>query len=391
PEPEPEPDKHPLEDELRGLAERLESAPDFFGVLDLPWDSDAEAFRQAHLKLAQKLHPDRFADAPEDIQDLATETFDKVRAAWEVLGDDEARAAYIDRVIHGKKTEDELAMEQVENYWAAEADFKRGLAAFNAGRIREAHGLFESAVTREANELEFRAYLGFTTFQLHKKSDADKADLGKEMLKEVLERNKEQKRKLDAAWVLMGRIFRDEGNDKGARRCFVQALKLNASNGDAQREMRRLTNSTPAAKKKAEEEKSGGFFSRWFGRKRARLARSDVGEHAVRGLQVQVLVQAGQGHPAAAHPYSGHGAVDDDGVEHEGLLCAQVEQMLACGGDHAAGSGDHCGLATLQRFGQLGERSDHSMLKVDVGLWIVGIELARCPAPHRIAEEGRKS
>ena len=104
-------------------------------------------------------------------------------------------------------------------------------------------------------------------FQLHKTSDAEKADEGKEMLKEVLEKNKEQKRKLDAAWVLMGRIFRDEGNDKGARRCFVQALKLNASNGDAQREMRRLTGGGPAAKKKAEEKKSGGFFSRWFGKK----------------------------------------------------------------------------------------------------------------------------
>ena len=38
-------------------------------------------------------HPDRFADAPEDLQDL-TGAFDKVRAAWEVLGDDEKRAAH---------------------------------------------------------------------------------------------------------------------------------------------------------------------------------------------------------------------------------------------------------------------------------------------------------
>lgn len=266
-DPAPVAPKHPLEDDLHQLKSRIASAPDFFGIFDVPWDADAEAFRRAHLQLAQKLHPDRFSDATDELQDLATETFDKVREAWEVLGDEDARAAYIDKVIHGKKTEDELAMEQVENYWAAEADFKRGLAAFNAGRVREAHELFKSAVGREESELEFRAYLGFTTFQLFKASDAEQADTGKEMLKEVLEKNKEQERKLDAAWVLMGRIFRDQGNDKGARRCFVQALKINASNGDAQREMRRLSGGGPGRKKAEEKKKSGGFFSRWFGKK----------------------------------------------------------------------------------------------------------------------------
>jgi curved DNA-binding protein CbpA len=267
PEPEAVVEIHPLENDLRDLAEKIEMAPDLFGVLDVPWDSETEAFRQGHLKLAQKLHPDRYSDASDELQDLATETFDKVRAAWEVLGDETARGAYIDKVIHGKKTEDELAMEQVENYFAAEADFKRGHAAFISGRIRQAHELFKSAVEREPNELEFRAYLGFTSYQLFKTSDLEKAEVGKEMLKEVLEKNKEQERKLDAAWVLMGRIFRDEGNDKGARRCFVQALKINASNGDAQREMRRLTGTAPNSKKKADEQKSGGFFSRWFGKK----------------------------------------------------------------------------------------------------------------------------
>ena len=267
PEVEEAVEKHPLEDDLRSLAEQIEGSPDLFGVLDVPWDSDTEAFRQGHLNLAQKLHPDRFSDASDELQDLATETFDKVRAAWEVLGDETKRAAYIDKAIHGKKTEDELAMEQVENYFAAEADFKRGHAAFISGRIRQAHELFKGAVEREPNELEFRAYLGFTSYQLHKTTDLEKAEVGKDMLKEVLEKNKEQERKLDAAWVLMGRIFRDEGNDKGARRCFVQALKINASNGDAQREMRRLTGATPNSKKKAEEKKSGGFFSRWFGKK----------------------------------------------------------------------------------------------------------------------------
>lgn len=262
----PEPEKHPLEDELRALHRQISAAETHFAALDVAWDDGAEAFRKAHISLAQKLHPDRFTDASEAVQELANETFDRIRAAWEVLGDEEARGKYIDRVIHGKKSEEELAMEQVEQYWAGEADFKRGLASFNAGRMRQAHELFVSAVDKVPDELEFRAYLGFTSFSLNATTDPDKADEGKEMLKEVLEKNKEQTRKLDSAWVLMGRIFRDQDNHQGAKRCFVQALKLNPSNGDAQRELRRLSGGSPGSKKSAETEKKG-FFSRWFGKK----------------------------------------------------------------------------------------------------------------------------
>ena len=263
---EPAPEKHPLEDELRALHAQITAAETHFAALDVTWDDGAEAFRKAHLALAQKLHPDRFTDASEEVQELANEAFDRIRAAWEVLGDEEERGKYIDRVIHGKKSEEELAMEQVEQYWAGEADFKRGLAAFNAGRMRQSHELFVSAVEKVPDELEFRAYLGFTTFSLNATSDAEKADEGKEMLKDVLEKNKEQTRKLDSAWVLMGRVFREQDNIQGAKRCFVQALKLNPSNGDAQREMRRLTGGSPGGKKSGQKEEKKGFFSRWFGR-----------------------------------------------------------------------------------------------------------------------------
>ena len=51
--------------------------------------------------------------------------------------DEEKRTAYIDRVIHGVKTEEELAMAQVEAFWKAESEFKRGLAVFHqTGSVR---------------------------------------------------------------------------------------------------------------------------------------------------------------------------------------------------------------------------------------------------------------
>lgn len=266
-EPEPAP-RHPLEDKLRALHERIAAAKDHFEVFELEWDAGEEAFRTAHLDLARLLHPDRYTDANDELQDLATETFDRVRQAWEVLGDATARGAYIDRTVHGMKTEEELAMAQVETFWKAESEFKRGLAVFHQGRLKPAHELFASAHLAVPDELEFRAYYAFTSFkQAHQAGDEMAAEEAKEMLKDVLEKNKEQARKLDAAWVLAGIVYRDLGNEGAAKRCLVQALKLNPSNADANRELRRITGQAPGQKKPEakEEKKSGGFFSRLFG------------------------------------------------------------------------------------------------------------------------------
>ena len=260
--------KHPLEDRLLELRDRFTTAVNHFEAYGLPHDAPSEAFRKVHLELAVALHPDKYIDAPPSLQEVATETFDKERVAWEILGDDAKRAAYIDRVIHGKKTEDELAMEQVQQYWAAENEFKRGVAALNAGRLLQAHQHFQAAVNGVPDELEFRAYFGFTTFQVHRAKDEKAAQAGVVMLKEVLDRNKEQERKLDQGWVLLGRALRDQGNTEGAKRCFVQALRLNPANPDAGRELKRITGVDPTQKKEEpKKEEKKGFFASLFGKK----------------------------------------------------------------------------------------------------------------------------
>jgi tetratricopeptide (TPR) repeat protein len=267
-------EKHPMEDRLRELHRRFTTANHYFDAYGLSSDAPADHFRKCHLEFAQALHPDKYVEASPELQELATEAFDRERVAWETLGDDEKRLAYADRVIRGVKTEEELAMEQVQNYWSAEADFKRGVAALNAGRLLQAHPMFQAAVERVPDELEFRAYLGFTTFQVNRSRDKEAAERGVEMLKDVIERNKEQERKLDLAWVLLGRTYKDAGNDTAAKRCFVQALKLNPANADGLRELKRLSGQEPGRKDEPKAEKRDeaktekkGFFASLFGKK----------------------------------------------------------------------------------------------------------------------------
>ncbi|MDP6934104.1 MAG: DnaJ domain-containing protein [Myxococcota bacterium] len=257
------PEAHPLEARLKELVLRAEAAETHFQFFDISHEADSDAFQSAYTSLARDLHPDRYTNAPPELQELATQVFDRLRQAWEDLGEDDARKKYTDKVIHGIKSEEDLAMEKVQAFWEGEAEYKRGIAAFNAGRMVQAHGFFQKAVELVPHELEFRAYLGFTKFKLNRERDEDLAEEGREMLKDVLEQNKEQDRKLDIAWLLMGRTYMEEENYDIAKRMLIRALKINPENSEAQKYLRRLEKT-----KKEKEDSEKGLLGRMFGRKK---------------------------------------------------------------------------------------------------------------------------
>ena len=67
---------------------------DYYEVLGVNRDADDEAIKKAYRKLAMKWHPDRNPDNPK-----AEEHFKEAKEAYEVLGDQQRRAAY-DRFGH---------------------------------------------------------------------------------------------------------------------------------------------------------------------------------------------------------------------------------------------------------------------------------------------------
>ena len=245
---------------------RMANASNAFEILGHNQDTDGEVLRSAFMDLANQLHPDKFSDAPLEFQNQATEAFDKVRAAWEAIDSPEKRTAYIDHVILGKPTEDEIAMAEVKALLDAEADFKKGIAAFNAGRLSAAHKCFLAAVDAAPEELEFCAYKAYTTFALTRTTDPEVANGSLEDLKNILDANQHQQRRLDGGWVLLGRAYRELGDKDAAKRALVQALRYNPANPDAPRELRRLEGKT-AAQKSKQSDKKPGFFGRLFGKK----------------------------------------------------------------------------------------------------------------------------
>lgn len=265
----PAPPPAPAADEdlskLRRQLDRVKSAENHFEVLSIAWDATDAGYRKAYFGLAQELHPDRWVTHSNEHGQLAGDIFARVSEAWEVLGDKDKRQVYVDSVIHGIKSEDELAMEKVQDILAAENDFKAGTAEFRAGRFVQAHEHFKDAWEKVPEEHEFAAYYGYTLFKVNQGRDAAAAEKGEEMVRSAVDKGT----KLHNGWMLAGMIYRDKGQLDTAQKALLMCLKMNPSNLDAQNELKRVRRGLERQKKEEAAAKGlGGFVRGLFGKKK---------------------------------------------------------------------------------------------------------------------------
>lgn len=255
----PPPPAAPATPDLLRAHARMRAAANHFEVLGVAPDAHPEVIRRAYFALARDLHPDRWITAGPESRERATELFDLVRAAWEVLSDDEARERYIARAIRGEKSEEERAMDRVREILEAETEFKRALAELAAGRFGPASEIFQRASARVPDDQEMAAYAAFAAFRATGGKDPRKAEAALEAL-DLAVREKE---KFDQGHVMIGQIHVALGDEAAARQSFIAALKIRPTNPDATRELKR----GQARQAEAREQASGGFFSKLFGKK----------------------------------------------------------------------------------------------------------------------------
>jgi curved DNA-binding protein CbpA len=80
----------------------LESA-DYYAVLGIGKDADAEAIRQAYYSRARQLHPDRLVGAPEPGRTQASTIYKRVSEAYQTLSDPDLRQIYDESLSKGEK------------------------------------------------------------------------------------------------------------------------------------------------------------------------------------------------------------------------------------------------------------------------------------------------
>ncbi len=242
---------------VRAEIQRIEAATTHHDVLGVPWDSSSEDIQKAFFAIARFLHPDRMTTADLDLLGRASTAFGRAREAWECFRDAGTRQAYLDRVVHGLRSEDELIQEKVQEILSMEALFRRGMTFFHAGQIVKARPCFEEVAQRVPEQAEFRVYLGYTLWRLERGRNPAEAARGRRMLEEALQAGGR-----DDAFVLLGRVCREEGDVEGAARAWARALASNPQNREALREVERV--------RQAQETRAGpgdlkGLLSRFLG------------------------------------------------------------------------------------------------------------------------------
>lgn len=115
---------------------------DYYEVLGVPRDADADAIKKAYRKLALKWHPDRHAG---ESQAKAEEQFKRVSEAYEVLSDSEKRQKY-DRFgqnwRHGQEFEPDpgqrtMSHEEFEATFGSSAGFSDFFQEMFGGQFRQ--------------------------------------------------------------------------------------------------------------------------------------------------------------------------------------------------------------------------------------------------------------
>ena len=86
------------------------------------------------------------------------------------------------------------------------------------------------------------------------------------MIRDVTRENDSQEVKLDSAWVLLAKAYRESGDKNKAFKAITKALKIKPSNIDAQRELKRIRGEAGNSAAAGKEKKGGGLFG-WFGGK----------------------------------------------------------------------------------------------------------------------------
>ncbi len=220
-----------MQRELRDL-ESGGSALSYYQLLGVTADVDGASIRRAYLERSKRFHPDAWyrRDLGE-YGPLLTKWFQRMSAAYEVLSDEETRAAYDSEHRSDLSDTDRIAVEQRE-LTRGEQDRReverraRLLRTKGFARIGAARGLYEQAVTFALNGERMHA---IGALKAARELDPNR----KEIAARLVELEREQVKARAASALLSAREREVHQNWGGAQSAYVTAFQLDARNAAA--------------------------------------------------------------------------------------------------------------------------------------------------------------
>jgi CheY-like chemotaxis protein/curved DNA-binding protein CbpA len=226
------PDDVAVRDELAAKLSELRRQ-DYFQVLGVAPAADKQALRRAYFALAREYHPDRhFGHASADVRQLASQVYELLSTAHDVLTDPTERERYERELAQGLRRE---MGDEVGRILAAEGRFQKGELLFRKGDYAGASATFREAIELYPDEGEFYAWLGWSRFHLAPQSDA-----ARDEALAALEKATALNPRSDKAWLFTGYLYLSKGRPDKAGRQFEKALQCNPDCTEALRELRAL-------------------------------------------------------------------------------------------------------------------------------------------------------
>jgi CheY-like chemotaxis protein/tetratricopeptide (TPR) repeat protein len=215
---------------LKAMAQRY-SAQTHFEILGIePRASEAQV-QHAFVTLAERSHPDRYADSSEAVREVAEEVFAHITRAFETLRDPRSRSLYLLDMRRGARA----AAQEEKGQRALEAasEFQRGEAQLAARAYEDALLHFGRALELNPDEGDYHTHYGWT---LHLCYPSDSPMLEEAM--EHVRRGLKLASHADRAYLYMGRLFRAIGKPAAAERMFTRAVQIEPDCVEALRELR---------------------------------------------------------------------------------------------------------------------------------------------------------
>lgn len=237
--------KDPALAELQSLATQLR-AKSYFEMLEVTTDSNADALRIAYERRLLKTHPDRYSNAGQAVQDLASEVYRLITQAYETLSDPKRRTEY--ELSLKRESRDEKEREKGERALEAQIAFREGELALKTRDYESALMHFGTALQLYPDEGDHHAHYGWALFQCH----PDEPTIVKEAIEHV-RRGVKLASHREKPYLFLGRLYKAIGSPDIAEKMFMKAARVQPECVEALRELRLIH---------MRREKSKGFIGR---------------------------------------------------------------------------------------------------------------------------------
>lgn len=158
--------------ELEEFFERMARATNYYHIMGVTRNADADTLKQAYHSLARRFHPDRFHQDPQ-LRTRVEAAFAKVAQAYETLRDKRTRAAYDLKLAKetpsfvGSKSEEAAKSSSAAASPTAatpaeraQESYQRGMDALKMGKAVVALNSFAEAARLEPGVARYRAHYG---------------------------------------------------------------------------------------------------------------------------------------------------------------------------------------------------------------------------------------